>query len=108
MVYIIASLFNKMKKKRDQLVYGALDVMWMQLILTPDDYADSAIHDPELRKQFDLINFKHGGPDYDEKYPKGIPTRVVINTPDRSYDSGMVMFPVGHSGNTTCDLRSIL
>lgn len=53
--------------------------------------------------------FTHGGKDYDDKYPEGIPTSVKITLKDGSVlDSGFVMFPSGHSANSTCDLNGIL
>ena len=55
------------------------------------------------------IKFEHGGPEYDKRYPDGIPTSVVITTADgRSHDSGLVMYPAGHARNTTANLRDIL
>lgn len=53
--------------------------------------------------------FAHGGIEYDEKYPEGIPTSVVIELSDgRVLDSKFVMFPSGHARNTSANLRSIL
>ena len=55
------------------------------------------------------IAFEHGGPEYDERYPDGIPTSLVMTTRDgRTYDSGLVMYPAGHARNTTADLSGIL
>ena len=49
-------------------------------MLEPKDYGYEAIKDPFTRKLMDKINFEHGGKEYDEKYPDGIPTSVVIKT----------------------------
>jgi 2-methylcitrate dehydratase len=54
------------------------------------------------------ITFKHGGPTYDNNYPEGIPTSVVLNVGGKNLESGMVMFPSGHSRNTACNLDDIL
>lgn len=47
------------------------------------------------------ISFKHGGPEFDAMYPEGIPTQVEIEFKTEEglskLDSGMVLFPLGHS-----------
>ena len=49
--------------------------------------------------------FTHGGKEYDDKYPEGIPTSIKITMKDGTvHDSGFVMFPSGHARNTTADL----
>jgi len=55
-----------------------VDDVWKTLMLEPVDYSHSAIHDPVTRKYMDKMTFEHGGKEYDDKYPDGIPTRVVI------------------------------
>lgn len=53
--------------------------------------------------------FSHGGKDYDSKYPEGIPTSISVTFKDGSkYDSGFVMFPSGHSRNSSANLKDIL
>lgn len=55
------------------------------------------------------ISFSHGGPEYDRRYPEGIPTSIVITTAaGERFDSGLVMFPSGHARNATADLKAIL
>ena len=57
----------------------------------------------------DMIQFEHGGVEYDERYPDGIPTSMTITLEGgRTYDSGLVMYPSGHARNTTCNLEDIL
>lgn len=57
----------------------------------------------------DKIEFTHGGKEYDDKYPEGIPTSVKITLKNGDVlDSKLVMFPSGHAGNTECDLKGIL
>jgi 2-methylcitrate dehydratase len=75
-------------------------------MLTPYDYGKKAIFDEKTRKIMDKITFSHGGKEYDEKYPEGIPTSVELKTKSgKIYDSGLVMFPGGHARNTTVSLR---
>ena len=85
------------------------DAMWKGLFLGPHDFASAAINDKTTRGLMEKIEFAHGGPEYDAKYPDGIPTSVVITTTDgRTLDSGLVMYPSGHARNTTADLKGIL
>lgn len=101
MVYIIATLLRKAleKKKAD----------WFSLMLGPYDYHRDAIFHPVSRALMEKISFEHGGPEYDRRYPDGIPTSVVItDAAGRTLDSGLVMYPAGHARNTTADLRALL
>ncbi len=101
MVYIISTLLRKALTSKS--------VGWKDLMLEPADYGDSAIHDSRTRALMDKIVFEHGGKEYDDKYPDGIPTSVVITDTDGSeYDSGLVMYPGGHARNRTVDLKDIL
>jgi 2-methylcitrate dehydratase len=78
-------------------------------MLTPHDYSDAALADEKTRELMALIEFEHGGEEYDLKYPEGIPTSVYIaDQKDDTFDSGLVMFPAGHARNTTADLHGIL
>merc|ERR1711959_514162 len=44
------------------------------------------------------ISFSHGGPEYDAKYPDGIPTSIDITTRGgKKISSGLVMYPSGHA-----------
>lgn len=53
--------------------------------------------------------FTHGGKTYDDKYPEGIPTSISITLKNgQKFESGFVMFPSGHSRNTTANLKDIL
>jgi 2-methylcitrate dehydratase len=101
MVYIIATLLRKALEQKK--------VGWKELMLAPADYSDGAIANPLTRKLMDKIEFAHGGPEYDRRYPDGIPTSVVITGANGAeHDSGLVMYPGGHARNTTADLRDIL
>jgi 2-methylcitrate dehydratase len=82
---------------------------WKELMLGPHDFDKHAIFHPVTRRLMEKMTFEHGGPDYDARYPDGIPTSMVI-TDDQgnTHDSGMVMYPAGHARNTTADLKDIL
>jgi len=112
MAYIVATLLRKAIENAPLPTGGgANDEVWKALMLDPYDYqvADSAIFHPVTREIMKKIEFRHGGPEYDAKYPDGIPTSLVITDgAGASYDSGLVMYPAGHARNTTANLRDIL
>jgi 2-methylcitrate dehydratase len=113
MAYIVSTLLQKAIDQAGEKGSGTIaegnDAMWKTLILTPYEFDATAIFRPETRGLMDKIEFTHGGQDYDDRYPDGIPTSVVIETTDgRTLDSGLVMYPSGHARNTTCDLEDIL
>lgn len=79
------------------------------MILTPADFGEKALQDKDTRSLMKKIEFAHGGEKYDALYPDGIPTSIVITTDDnKTYDSGLIMYPAGHARNTTADLKGIL
>jgi 2-methylcitrate dehydratase len=101
MCYIVATLVRKALEKKS--------VGWKELMLSPYDYDERSIFHTLTRSLMDKIEFAHGGPEYDEKYPDGIPTSVVItDASGETHDSGLVMYPAGHARNTTADLEDIL
>lgn len=116
MAYIVATLFRKAAEYRANHGSlpqggGANDALWKALMLDPYDYqvAPTAIHHPVTRSLMQRIEFQHGGPDYDARYPDGIPTSVTVKTKSGGHlDSGLVMYPAGHARNTTADLQDIL
>ncbi|MFM9994502.1 MAG: MmgE/PrpD family protein [Phycisphaerales bacterium] len=82
---------------------------WKELMLLPHDFDKAAIVHPVTRALMEKMSFEHGGPDYDAKYPDGIPTSMVITDDEGgAHDSGLVMYPAGHARNTTADLKGIL
>jgi 2-methylcitrate dehydratase len=98
MVYIIATLLRKALQTKQ--------ASWRELMLVPADYSDASLHDPLTRKLMGIIDFRHGGPEYDAKYPDGIPTTLEIQHATLGkLSSGLVMYPTGHarckSGNLT-------
>lgn len=101
MCYIVATLLRKALESKT--------VGWKELMLSPYDYDERSIFHTLTRSLMDKIEFEHGGPEYDEKYPDGIPTSVVItDDTGAEHDSGLVMYPAGHARNTTADLEDIL
>ncbi|MFM7034169.1 MAG: MmgE/PrpD family protein, partial [Planctomycetia bacterium] len=71
---------------------------WRSLMLLPDDYSDAAIGDPAIRGLIDRIEVVHGGREYDEHYPEGIPTSVAIDHASLgAMGGGLVTFPLGHA-----------
>jgi 2-methylcitrate dehydratase len=57
----------------------------------------------------DKIAFQHGGPEYDAKYPDGIPTTLEIDHEDLgTLTSGLVMYPTGHARHSGEGLDALL
>ncbi|HYF15472.1 MAG TPA: MmgE/PrpD family protein [Phycisphaerales bacterium] len=86
---------------------------WKELMLSPNDFNESALHHPVTRALMEKMHFEHGGAEYDAKYPDGIPTSIVITDESgESFDSGLVMYPGGHARNhlgpDKIDLRDVL
>jgi 2-methylcitrate dehydratase len=105
MVFIIARLLAKASAHG---VPDSNDEAWMALMLEPADYGRAAIQDTATRAIMEKIRFEHGGEEFDRRYPDGIPTAIAVRAGDRSWESGLVMYPAGHCRNTTADLRRIL
>jgi 2-methylcitrate dehydratase len=88
MVYIIATLLRK--------AFQARSAGWRELMLMPADYDAAALADPLTRRIIEKIEFVHGGPEYDAKYPDGIPTTLEMTFAGREpLTSGLVMYPEG-------------
>ncbi|MCH2139069.1 MAG: MmgE/PrpD family protein [Phycisphaerales bacterium] len=106
MVYIVSTMLRKAIELSPE---GENDDWWKQLMLMPIDYGRDAIVNAHTRSLMDKIQFEHGGTEYDDRYPDGIPTSMVITLTDgRSFDSGLVMYPSGHARNTMANLEDIL
>jgi len=112
MIYIIATTIRKAHELAAEYgpqVLGHGDEAWKKLMLLPRDYTSDSIMHTATRALMQKITFEHGGPEYDAKYPDGIPTSVVITTDDgATHDSGLVMYPPGHARNTAADLADLL
>jgi 2-methylcitrate dehydratase len=101
MVYIIGTLLRKAIEQKT--------ADWKALMLSPFDYNAEAIRHSTTRALMEKIAFEHGGPEYDRRYPDGIPTSLVITDDGgAAHDSGLVMYPTGHARNTTADLEDML
>lgn len=115
MVYIIATLLRKAYEARRSVPgkNGGWDGQggWQRLMLVPDDYAenDAALFHPLTRELMARIDFRHGGPEFDRKYPDGIPTVVDVDHKSLGQlTSGLVMYPEGHARSTTGNLSPLL
>jgi 2-methylcitrate dehydratase len=101
MVYIIATLLRKALEARQ--------AGWPELMLVPADYDEQALFNPLTRQLIDKIEFRHGGREYDDKYPDGIPTTLEIEHAELGkLSSGLVMYPEGHARNTSGNLAKLL
>lgn len=106
MVYIVATL---LRKAIEGSKAESSDALWQSLMLLPEDYGQEAILNPVTRGLMEKISFVHGGPEYDAKYPEGIPTSLRVTLKKGGLlDSGLIMFPAGHARNESADLRTIL
>merc|ERR1719190_270497 len=82
---------------------------WKTLMLSPHDYGKDALECEATKALMNKITFSHGGPEYDSKYPEGIPTSLDITLKGgRKLSSGLVMFPSGHARNAVANLRDLL
>ncbi len=109
MVYIIATLLRKAYEAR-RTGWNGQDG-WQQLMLAPADYAEdeSALFHPLARRLMQQIDFRHGGPDFDRRYPDGIPTTVEISHAKLGpLSSGLVMYPQGHARADSKSLAQLL
>ncbi|HEY3395035.1 MAG TPA: MmgE/PrpD family protein [Lacipirellulaceae bacterium] len=109
MVYIVATLLRKGYDARR----GGWDGRggWRRLMLTPADYAEAetALFHPLTRRIMQHIDFRHGGRDYDRRYPDGLPTTVeLVHAKLGPLSSGLVMYPAGHARCDTEDLSALL
>jgi 2-methylcitrate dehydratase len=111
MVFIVSRLLKKAinNSAKVKSIIKDRDSLWKELILTPLDYSYEALKCNDTKELMSKIKFLHGGKEYDDKYPEGIPTKVDVNLANgKNLSSGLVMFPSGHSKNTTCNLKDIL
>ncbi len=111
MLFLVCTKLRKAlelhKAKGETQVGHRLD--WKELMLGPHDFDKAAINHPVTRALMAKMTFEWGGPEYDAKYPDGIPTSIVItDDAGAAHDSGLVMYPAGHARNTTADLKDIL
>jgi 2-methylcitrate dehydratase len=111
MVYIIATLLRKAFERAEASPGQPNDeiTLWRDLILLPQDYDDAALFHPITRELMSRIEFVHGGPEYDRKYPDGIPTTIELShTQHGTFSSGLVMYPQGHARCERTHLPALL
>lgn len=111
MVFILSRLVKKAMEKKSDLASLQNDSykFWNKLMLTPLDYSYSALDCKVTRSIMEKIKFFHGGPEFDKRYPEGIPSQVDIEMESgKKFSSGLVMFPPGHSANQNHDLKGSL
>lgn len=115
MLYLVCTMLRKAIELHS--IHGERQIGhrlgWKELMLTPHDFTKDAINHPVTRALMTKMAFEHGGPDYDAKYPDGIPTSIIITDDTGSaHDSGLVMYPGGHARNhlgpDKVDLEDIL
>jgi 2-methylcitrate dehydratase len=109
MVYIISSILRKAFQKHDHISREhSPEDLWKYLMLQPCDYGIAALYNDITRKLMTKIEFHHAK-EYDELYPRGIPTSVSIETTKGEvFDSGLIEFPGGHCANETVSLTNIM
>ena len=110
MVFIVSRLVQRANRAHKKGIDPIdVDSAWKAWMLAPHDYSKDALEDEDTRAIMEKITFKHGGPEFDAKYPEGIPTAVEILMKNGTRSkSGMVLFPAGHARNTSADLKAIL
>jgi len=113
MVYIVSTILRKAfesKEFNNRLGgFKNLDEVWKALMLEPKDYGHQALVNKQTRDLMTKCTFTHGGKTYDDKYPEGIPTSISVTLKGgKKFESGFVMFPSGHSRNSTANLKDIL
>jgi 2-methylcitrate dehydratase len=109
MLYIVATLLRKAYEARRQGWDG--QGAWQRLMLMPSDYAEdeTALFHPLTRRLMQQIDFRHGGPDFDRRYPDGIPTLVELGHAKLGpLTSGLVMYPEGHARCQSANLPALL
>ncbi len=101
MIYILAQVLRKATETASP--------SWENLMLLPEDYSDTSLADPLTRQLMEKIEVLHGGPEFDARYPDGIPTEVQLQHAtlgDRT--SGLVMYPPGHARYAGADVPELL
>merc|ERR1711881_669618 len=100
MAHIVSRILKKAFDKGS--VPKTNDEAWMELMLTPYDYGADSLKCKGTKDLMQKITFTHGGKEYDDKYPDGIPTSLDITLKSGKHlDSGFVMYPSGHARNTS-------
>ena len=90
-------LAKTLLKARDAAARG--DALgWESLMLLPADYSATALADPAVASLIDRMVIEPGGPEYDARYPEGIPASVTIEHAEvGTVGGGLVLHPLGHA-----------
>lgn len=108
MVYMIGRIVQKAFAFKDRLNFDSYEELWKDLMLTPLDYTEHAIFDKDTRRFMELIQFEHGGQEYDSRYPEGIPTKILLEYNKSRAESEMMLFPPGHARHRQYSLDKFL
>jgi len=85
-------------KASDAARGGSATPGWDALMLLPDDYDAERIADPAIAALIAKMAIIHGGPEFDARYPDGIPTSLTIDHASFGrLESGLVCHPLGHA-----------
>ncbi|MCL6502962.1 MAG: MmgE/PrpD family protein [Pirellulales bacterium] len=99
--YIVATLLRKAFEQRQ--------AGWAELMLLPADYEPASLFHPLTRELMQRIELCHGGPEYDTRYPDGIPTTVELQHRRLGWlSSGLILYPLGHARCTDQQLDRLL
>lgn len=99
--YIVSAILRKAKHVKT--------CDWKSLMLLPEDYGDETLNDPWMKTSMKKVQIQHGGPEYDSKYPEGIPTSLRITHKSLGeIDQPLLMFPMGHARNKDPDFLEVL
>lgn len=99
--YIVATLLRKAFERRQ--------AGWVELMLLPADYEPASLFHPLTRQLMQRIELRHGGKEYDTRYPDGIPTTVELQHRRLGWvSSGLVMYPLGHARAADPQLERVL
>ena len=81
MIYIVATLLRKAFEKYDMVMEAKdNDDLWKTLMLHPLDYGKSALENEVTKKLMNKVEYRYGGSEYEQKYPEGVPTSVIIKS----------------------------
>ena len=110
MMYIVSTILRKAMDIGPSIFDGIItfEDLWKKTMLEPKDYSPDAIYNERTRQLMEKFTIEYGGPDYDIKYPEGIPTTLYVTYDDKIISSGFQMFPGGHARNTSLDLYDVL
>lgn len=99
--YIVATVLRK--------AFETQQTGWQNLMLLPHDYDDRSLFHPLTRSLMARLEVRHGGSDYDTRYPDGVPTTVEIDHADLGWlSSRLVMYPIGHARNADPQVEALL